>query len=271
VVLREDQHGVIAIGQASHAWISGQLARAWGNPRFGPVQPYEEVCLAAEQHDVGMAQWDLAPSRNPSTGLPHSFTEMPLGLHVELWRQAGRRLLSQSRYASLLVTIHGRRLYQMRRIDELGPEQAALVRRFLVQQREVERALLDSLQADPATARFADPQLVACNSQLIWIWDLLSLALCLDWAPRLLREVPSADGWIDVQLETGARPGRCSLDPWPFTSATVTVRCEGQRLSGRYPSDEALRQALAQAPFETVEFELVQARAPWSASSRGQP
>ncbi len=59
MVLRRDEHGVLAIGQASHAWISGQMARAWGNEQFGPLEPYEEVCLAAEQHDVGMAAWDL--------------------------------------------------------------------------------------------------------------------------------------------------------------------------------------------------------------------
>src|SRR6185312_9496068 len=63
VLLRTDSRGVLAIGQPSHAWISGQLARIWGNARFGAVEPYEEVCLGAEQHDVGMADWDLAPAR----------------------------------------------------------------------------------------------------------------------------------------------------------------------------------------------------------------
>ena len=31
MLLREDGGAVLAIGQTSHAWISGQLARAWGN------------------------------------------------------------------------------------------------------------------------------------------------------------------------------------------------------------------------------------------------
>jgi hypothetical protein len=54
--------------------VSGQLARAW-DPR---PEPYEAVCLAAEQHDVGMAQWDLLPTLNPASGLPTTFIELDL-------------------------------------------------------------------------------------------------------------------------------------------------------------------------------------------------
>ena len=77
MVIREDGDGWIAIGQPAHAWVSGQLARAWGNARFPTPAPHEEVCLAAEQHDIGMAAWDLEPTFNPATGLPHSFIELP--------------------------------------------------------------------------------------------------------------------------------------------------------------------------------------------------
>ena len=52
-------------GRRPHAWVSGQLARAWGNAEFGSVAPYEEVCLAAEQHDVGMAEWDTCTDVQP--------------------------------------------------------------------------------------------------------------------------------------------------------------------------------------------------------------
>jgi hypothetical protein len=261
LVLREDERGVLAIGQASHAWISGQLARAWGNPRFGAIEPREEVCLAAEQHDVGMAVWDLEPTRNPDSGLPHSFIEMPLDVHIELWQNGPRRLLSQSRYASLLVAMHGRRLYEMRDTAKLAPAQAAAIGRFLAKQRDFERQLLASLRADPATASFADPQLVERNSQLLSTWDMLSLALCLDWAPCSAHGVPTAISHVDLKLDTGREPGRHSIHPWPFEPPTLTVHCEGQRLNGRFESDESLRRGLASAPRETVEFALVPASA----------
>ena len=102
MLVREDGDAVLAIGQASHAWLSGQLARAWGGDAVVPLQPREEVCLAAEQHDVGMARWDLAPALNPDTGRPRSFMEMELAVHLRLWRAAPENLLTQSRYAALL-------------------------------------------------------------------------------------------------------------------------------------------------------------------------
>ena len=39
VLLRADDEGVVAIGQASHAWLSGQLARAWGGAAVGRGRP----------------------------------------------------------------------------------------------------------------------------------------------------------------------------------------------------------------------------------------
>lgn len=252
MVLRHDERGVIAIGQASHAWISGQLARAWGNERFPPPDPHEEVCLAAEQHDVGMAAWDLAPTRNPETGLPHSFIEMPVSVHLELWRNGPPRLRSQSRYAALLASMHGSRLYELRDLTRLSSEHVDEVRAFLAEQRDFQQQLLRSLHGDEATRAAATPDAVARNSQLIWIWDFLSLALCLDWAPCTAHAVPGNDGPVELNVEPGP-----ILDPWPFADATrpLTVRCEGRRLTGRYDTDEELTAALAAAPWETVVFE----------------
>ena len=105
MLLREEPDGVVTIGQPAHAWVSGQLARAWGNERFGEVAPWEEVCLGAEQHDLGMTDWELEPTLNSATGLPHSFIEMPLEAHLRVWSAAPWRMLRQSRYAALLVSI----------------------------------------------------------------------------------------------------------------------------------------------------------------------
>jgi len=244
VVLRRDARGVLAIGQASHAWLSGQLARAWGNEQFGALDPREEVCLAAEQHDVGMAAWDLRPTYNPDTGLPHSFIEMPIETHMELWRAGPKRLLTQSRYAALLVSMHGMRLYEKRDLASLAPEQAEDVRAFLAYSRGFQAGLSRSLGAPAAQ--------VAHNSDLIWTWDFLSLALCLDWAPCTARDVPTAYGPIDLKLSEDG-----TLDPWPFhAGASLTVHAEGRRLLGPYAGEGELAEALASAQWETVAFEL---------------
>jgi hypothetical protein len=257
MLLRGDGSDVLAIGQASHAWISGQLARAWGNARFPVPQPHEEVCLAAEQHDIGMALWDLEPTRNPETGLPYAFMEMPLREHLGLWGAAPGRLLAQSRYAALLVSMHGARLYARRDLDALADQEAAAVHQYLTAQRRLRDELVDSLAADPQTAPSVEEWALADNSQLIWAWDFLSLAICLDWAPRSAPKVPSAQGRVELAVAPGDQPRRFALEPWPFEGDRLVVHCDARRLSGTFQTEEEMRAGLAAAPWETVEFELL--------------
>jgi Protein of unknown function (DUF3891) len=65
MLLRKDGPSVIAIPQPSHAWLSGQMARAWGHAHFTAPAPHEEVCLAAEQHDIGWQSWEEMPALVP--------------------------------------------------------------------------------------------------------------------------------------------------------------------------------------------------------------
>ena len=257
MLLRRDERGVIAIGQASHAWISGQLARAWGNADFGLVEPWEEVCLAAEQHDIGMAMWDLEPARNPESGLPVSFLQMAISGHIELWTLAPRRLLRQSRYAALLVSLHGTRLYANRDLSPLPERERSLVLEFLDDQRRLQNDLLATLRADPKSAASAADAVIARNSGLIGTWDTLSLAVCLDYAPYTVKGVPTAGAPVEIALSDTDEPGRLSLDPWPLHTDSLVVHCEGQRLDATYGDDAAMKDALKSAPWETLEFELV--------------
>ena len=245
MVLRCEGDVVLAIGQPSHAWISGQLARAWGNDGFGAVEPREEVCLAAEQHDVGMAGWETAPTFNPDTGLPHSFMEMPLETHVELWSRAWELALPQSRDAALLVSMHGTALYAMRDLSKMSDGDAALVREYMDGQRAVQERL----------AAGFEPELVARNQRLVWTWDAMSLALCLDWAPHAFGGVPAGAGEVDVSFEAAGERG-VTVDPWPFRDNSVAVRCDARRLEGRFSSEEEMRAALAAAPWQGLEFDL---------------
>jgi hypothetical protein len=249
VLLREDEGGWIAIGQPSHAWISAQLACAWGNDEFGAVDRPKEVCLAAAQHDVGWATRDLDPIFNPETGLPRSFMEMPLGIHLGIFTDGPRSIVSQSRYAALLVSMHGSRLYARRDLDRLSAEDRDAVRAFLAGQRAFQQELIDALDIDPAE--------VERNSLLIWTWDYVSLAVCLDWAPATARDCPTATGTVDLQIAPGPEPGIVRLDPWPFDAGSLTVRCEGRRLRQRHKDEESMRADFATRPSETLEFRLM--------------
>lgn len=258
MLLREDDRGVLAIGQPSHAWISGQLARAWGNARFGAVEPHEEVCLAAEQHDIGWASRDLEPLYDPERGRPRSFMEMPLELHLQLFRDGPRALLAQSRYAALLVSMHGWRLYQRRELDELEPPKAQAIRDFLEDQRRFQHELIAELRSDPTTAPAAGEEQIERNSMLVWTWDYLSLALCLAWSPATAKRAPAGDGEVDLDLRA-ADPEHVRVAPWPFDQPTVSVHCEGRRLAEHYDSEGELRAAFAEAPLERLELSLLPA------------
>ena len=253
MLLREHPgDAVLAIGQPAHAWLSGQLARAWGNAAFGAVAPRDEVCLAADQHDVGMAMHDLAPRLDHATGLPHPFNAMPFPLHLELWERGPRRLLTQSRYAALLVSMHGEALYRMRDLGRMGPEEAARVRAYLAGQQ--------ALQAELRAALGADPVALARNQRLLWTWDYLSLALCLDWAPCTTPETPTARDPVALALApVSGSAGRSSLTPWPFAAERVAPRTEGRLLHGRFADEAELHAALAGAEGVTLDLELVPA------------
>ena len=234
---------MLAIGQPSHAWLSGQLARGWSPA----PDPFEEVCLAAEQHDIGMAEWDLRPALNAETGLPQSFMEMDLDVHLALWSAAAGKLTRQSAYAALLVSMHGTALYEMRDLDRMEPEDADKVRRFFDERRAEQDELLAALGLERGAVRR--------NQRLIWTWDYMSLALCLNWAPTVARAVPLGDGEErDVRIE---RVGDAvAIDPWPFAAESLTVRCEGRRLAGGHTDEEGMRAELERAPLEPVLWEL---------------
>ncbi|HEY0631985.1 MAG TPA: DUF3891 family protein [Thermoleophilaceae bacterium] len=225
MLLRPDGDATICIGQPAHAFLSGQLAAAW-RPR---PEPFEEVVLAATQHDAGMADWDAAPELNPETGLPQSFMEMSLGTHLRLWSHAPQRVLPQSRYAALLVSLHGTALYEMRDLTKL--DDPTRVTRYLEEQRALQRRLAAGFDADQLQR----------NQQLLWAWDFLSLGLCLRWEDRSVHE---------LTLRAG------TIDPWPFAADSVHLHTDGRRLEGRYDTQESLHAALDAAPWVTLDFEL---------------
>jgi hypothetical protein len=248
MVLRKDGDAIIAIGQPAHAWISGQLARAWSPP----PDPREDVCLAAEQHDIGMAASDSEPRVNPDTGLPTSFMEMPTEVHLDLWTRGPHLALAQSRYAALLVSLHGTLLYEHRDFARAPEELRRRVEEYRNGQRAFQDGLIASLRADPLYAPYVAAEALERNRRLVAAWDAISLMLCMGRMPYAV-ERPER-----IELSALDPEGlRARLDPWPFERDELVVRCEGRRLEGRFQTDEELRSALAAAPWTTLQFELV--------------
>jgi hypothetical protein len=245
VLVREEDEGALVIGQLSHAWISGQLARAWGNETIAPPSPREEVALGAEQHDIGWAAFDLEPRLSAASGLPRSFLELSAAEHLGIWCGAPERLLTQSVHAALVVSLHGRSLSELR--ARTRPEQAEELRPHIEEERARQKQLVLELGITPAD--------VERTRRQMWAWDSISLALCHGWRPFTVRDVPGAASLLDVELRDGTGGG-VVLDPWPFASERLEVRCEARRLPRRYEEEAEMLSALGDAERLTLTFAL---------------
>jgi len=255
---REDPDGLIVITQPAHAWVAAQLARHWGNDRFGTFAPWEDVCLAAEQHDVGMAGWEAAPTLNPQTGCPHNYIDLPGRAHTEIVSHTSQIVLSQGRYAALLVSLLFTRVWEK---YYTGPDSAAYaheVQSFLARERNFQAATLSALQSDPYYAPYATPEVVVRNQRLVMGWDAISLALCAGLhAEQTIPDIPAAEG--ETVLRLLPRPGNAAqvkVEPWPFRQDSVPLVVEGRRLPSAFKTEGEMRQALAHAPCVTLEFQL---------------
>ena len=267
---RRDQHGLTLISQPAHAWISGQIARAWGGPGFGAFGPDAEMLLAAEQHDVGWTAWERQPTLNPETGLPHAFLELNTRVHVAIWSDAAARVAAQSLYAALLVSLHGTGLYERHHDSRRARGyDAAAAHRFLSQQRRLQESFVARLQRSKAWRPWLCPAAIERNRALLAAWDRLSLLLCMGFeGAARVPDVPGVGrrrGTLELQTldaapKTGLRASGeaavvaagCDLDahyrirPWPFATGSVLLIVEGHRLDAgaRFRSEAAMRRAL---------------------------
>jgi hypothetical protein len=246
VLVRSEDDGTLVIGQLSHAWLSGQLAREWGNARFGAVAPREEIVLGAGQHDIGWAHVDLEPRLNYETGLPRSFLETTVEEHLAIWRDAPEVLLSQSAYAALVVSLHGAALSELRARNM--PQDAPALRAHIGTERARQQELRALLGVSAGQSERVQRQM--------WTWDGLSLALCHGWPEFTAREVPTADGLVEIELRERGE-ATFTLDPWPFAATQVEARCEARRIDARYTDEAAMRAAVARAAPLTIGFTLV--------------
>ena len=107
MLFRSQSSSVLAISQPTHAWISGQILRAWDeNLR-------ETLLLAAEQHDIGWLDWETEPTFNPSSGRPHLFRELGAATHAPMWTRGVQRAREAwGTHVALLISRHGGVIYR---------------------------------------------------------------------------------------------------------------------------------------------------------------
>lgn len=251
MLFRLDTNAVVAIPQPSHAWLSGQLARCWGNELFAPPRPFDEVCLGAEQHDIAWLRWEASPTLDGTTGLPHDFRQIDFETRVALWREGIGLALGFGLYPALLVSLHAQTIHSRCAMpSETSPNDVgrAAMRAFLAEQQAFRQEILEALASQPRYRDLATPEITERNRLLVYAVDRLSLEIC--WGVRDDVFVPgvSPDGRTKIHLHLHSRrgtPDDLVLDPWPFCTAKCEVVCEGRRFEERFVDPDRMRDALA--------------------------
>jgi hypothetical protein len=251
----------IAISQVAHSWMSGQMAREWGNAEFGTFQPHEPLCYAAEQHDIGFFSWERRPRWNPKTGYPFTFEDLPIGEHIEIWKQSIDQLRAVSAYAAVMTSFHFSGLCERHRHKGAESAEARTAEAFLRDQRCEQEELLAFIAKDWSARAGCTEEAVSRNRKLIATWDLLSLQLSRNPSRAFeIEDVPSTGGrgGCTLSISPSAFSGRVfHVDPWPFASSPLRLGCEGYLFERPFRSQEELDQAFTARSVSRLPIEYI--------------
>ncbi|HEY7244534.1 MAG TPA: DUF3891 family protein [Xanthobacteraceae bacterium] len=261
---------------AEHLEFCGQLARAFGNAEFQPLDPYGETLYAVENHDRGWDAYDASPKFDPDTGLPYSLVRTPAEDSLKTITASPDFAERHHPYCGILVSMHTWGLHNQR----YGVSQ------FVVRQRTTTSITVSQAHKAEAQARLAGElqrqerltSLVAANSESrSWVepsrlmqnykqlqfFDTLGLYFHLrqeaERAEEVYIHVPkSAEADATVTLRPLGQ-GRYSLTPFPFAKDKFKVVCRGRYVrpfaQSQTPAD--LGAALRAMPADSQTYVLV--------------
>lgn len=241
--------------QMSHAWVTGQLASAWGNQHFLVPEPRRELLLAAALHDLGWIEWEQHPEINEETGLPYNFVAMPLLKHIEIWKNGTSKAVVINRFVAWLISCHNSYLLRFRDLDrEPGNTRCAAVT-FLEEQEALQEQLILSMRSDKRYEPYMTDKSMHKYKQLLRAWDYFSLVLCMgDMDEDEISEARNEEDQSSVIVRKNQSDFRYEVHPWPFTGRSLTVGCEAVRLEKQQNSES---NPINPDRMKTFEWELI--------------
>jgi hypothetical protein len=257
VIVTRREGGLALVTQVEHGRVAGELAAHWGNAVFEGPAPRESVVLAARHHDEGWRAWDARGLLNEVERRPLHFLEIDPDDHVRLYREGVERVRLGDAYSGLLVGMHWTGLYRDRwssprargRLARSARDEALLDRVVDEEERRWVEAKRAAWTTDEPRAVFEAT--LWHHYELLQLWDLLSLYLCVmpqhpstrggapsRWGPQLSSLVHSPEAVLLPSVRTGTfgkavvlratvvAPGTLVVDPWPFGTPALTVEVE---------------------------------------------
>lgn len=247
MLLRNNADGVVAITQPRHAWLAGELARAWGGGGFFVPRPRDALICATALHDMGWLDWERAPRIDVETGLPLTFDKVEATVHTKLWQSGVEAAGIYGALPTLHISRHGVAIYDLTFDRETArTNQVEAVDGFIARQQSFQAVEIAKLARDAETAAWITPQhLEVCRAFILAV-DTLSLQLC--WGVEdvaVVEGVPHVGGMVNLSLRKHSAD-QITVDPWPFVSGRLTILIEGKSVApvaNQSALDEALKTA----------------------------
>lgn len=256
MILSETNGKTRIISQPAHAWISGQLATHWGNKHFGSFNPYDEVRLAAYQHDIGWTGWEQHPELNHAGGYPFNFMDMPLNAHLEIWAKGSKFMSVQNSYAALLILRHNLFLLGLHDFKSEPEKFIEEARQFKRETEAYEKSLLERVKKLYSEKEY-DTRNLNYNQALIKTWDYLSLFACMNKTEEeTMKKVPvNEEKSTDLIIRcTDPKRLHYTLKPWPLDQEIVEIKCECRYLNRPLVENGEVQNIYETYPPEMVVF-----------------
>lgn len=263
------------IAQHDHALLAGKFAEQIGNECFAAPTPRQPVLDGISLHDAGWPLHDDQPTLNPG-GEPLHVLEVSMPIATRVWNESVRRAVEKDPYSGLLVSLHVLNLSTLAQRHDFRPQErgrndpADLFELNKFQHRQIEwqeqlRRQLGLATDLPLRLGLAEPgtgpgeDLLRFNFGLLRLMDSLSLDACA--SEDLFGEVAGIHprpGAAALSLKIGhPEPLSLTVHPWPLNEAQVLLPIQARRVpTGRFGSDEELRQTYRESPIETLEIRL---------------
>ncbi|MCZ6605259.1 MAG: DUF3891 family protein [Alphaproteobacteria bacterium] len=260
-----EQHFVIKMTE--HTEFAGLLARAFGNDKFEPLHPNDEMLYVIDHHDQGWVELDAAPKRDSATGLPWHLIDAPQDHFLQSGVGSPDFNEAHHAFCGLISSMHTWGLYNRRYgisdkvlLDDVPGDYRRQFEDMLDGQLARQARLKAKLAENDETAAWIEDDRLFQSYKQLQFFDTVALYFhcthAADRGPAGFPHVPMAPAKdVTVHVEPIDTHTYC-FDPYPFREEGLYLAFEGRYMGAVDGGDDQLTAAMAAAPtdVQTVQF-----------------
>jgi hypothetical protein len=263
----ETETGWWLVTHPDHARLAGAFAEHWGNQKFLPPEPRENVLRGIARHDDGWTARDAALQTTrqgkPSAfsvelvGKYSAFEEIDLADYLAVRDRAVRLIAAEDSYAAILISMHTYSLLSHHADrSTIAPRQLPLLDQFLDQQKSFQDSLREKVKANPHfSPQQTSDATILDHFRLLQATDNLSLLACVDFQnpASLLHPLALRDGGHARVEVTSHGQRHFALAPYPFAQSPLNFSLPARHIQGKlFSSAAGLQKEFHAATVETL-------------------